>query len=172
MPKKDKSEFSPSPIDEPSIGFAKPVGPPVWWYSALAVAIILFLLIILLSFFRFWLRGNSTDSSTKMNSTTPQPTNAPYRPNSILTPLAFENIQIDITETGPTTKSVKSVIHKDDVIVIINKDIASHTIRIQSKSYEVAPMEAFAYKVTTKEKVTIEILSTNGTSKVFAYIVQ
>ena len=171
MAKTDKPIGDTSPLDEPSIGFARPSGPPIWWYSALAVAIGLFLIIIALTFVRR-LVSPPTEQTTNKTIPTVTPTNAPFRPSTVETPLSFENIQIDITASGSAMITPKTVIQRDDVILLMNKDEVKRNVRIQGTPYTLGPKEAFAYKVTTKDKVSVEILLPNGTNKVFAFVVR
>ena len=172
MPKKDKSVFTPSPIDEPSIGFAKLVGPPVWWYSAFAVLVILFFIIILLSFFRFWLRESSTETSLKKISNTPKPTNAPYRQDSFLSPLPYDNFNITITQGGLVKSDNMRVLKLNDLLLIFNQDTVDHRITIQSKQYVLSPNEMYAYKVSSTSIISLLLELTNAQNKVFSFVVQ
>ncbi len=112
------------------------------------------------------------EQTTSKAIPTVSPTNAPYRPSTIETPLAFENIQIDITASGSAMITSKTIIRRDDVILLMNKDTLKRDIRIQGAPYSLGPKEAFAYKVTTRDKVSVEILSSDGTNKVFAFVVR
>lgn len=172
MPKKDKSVFSSSPIDEPSIGFAKPVGPPVWWYSAFAVLIILFLIIVLLSFLRFWLRGSNSETSTNKISTTPRPTNAPYRQDSFISPLPYDNFNITITQGGMVKSDDMRALKLNDVLLVFNQDTVGHRITIQSKQYLLTPNEMYAYKVSSSSIISLSLELANAQKKVFSFVVQ
>lgn len=172
MPKKEKTIVNPSPIDEPSIGFAKPVGPPVWWYSAFAVIVILFLIVILLSFLRFWLRGNDTSQVDTISSATPKPTNAPYSPNTFLSPLPYENFTITYSRGGAISSDTKKVLTLNDVVLILNQDTVEHKIFIQNKMYLLSPNEVYAHKVSSKELLVIKLEDKTERYKIFTFVIQ
>jgi hypothetical protein len=172
MSKKDKPVLSSSPIDEPRIGFAKPVGPPPWWYSAFAVVIILFLIIILLSFLRFWLLGNNSSTSSKLISTTPKPTNAPNRQDSYISPLPYDNFNVTITQGGTVTSDDIRTLKVDDMLLIFNQDTIDHTITIQSKQYRLSSNAMYAHKISARGTLKLEIVAVNGSTSSFAFTVQ
>lgn len=167
---------SSSPIEEPSVGFARPSGPPAWWYSAFGVVVILFLVIVSLSLFRMWLQPPANDNTNTTSSVETKqqttPTNVPYRPSDSLTLEAYQNVEITITGEGVMAPDTARSLKLDDVLLIFNKDLVARTIKIQGKSISLAPNEVHVYKVFSKDIVTLEVTDSAGLSKAFTFIVQ
>jgi hypothetical protein len=101
-----------------------------------------------------------------------EPTYAPYNPENLLKPLAFENFEITITPDGITSPDTERILKIDDVVLILNKDVVTHNVVIQGKTYTISPNEVYAHKASVRGTLNLEILGVQSSNTTFTFTVQ